>query len=166
MVKLSTILASFSAGFAIAAPGTVNREYRLEDIQCRCLTFRSKERPTPCNFLESKGFGWRSAHTLASQYDIQVQLASKSSISEVLSVSTPLPNDLLQIVALGDAQSASSEMRAGASQNKIVCGFGKEVRQLSHCQEYESTSHFAGQVIAWLMLLIIVYAAGEYIWTA
>ena len=165
MVKSSTILVGLSAGFTLAAPVTENRAYRLEDIQCRCLTFRSNERPTPCNFLESKGFGWRSAHTLASQYNIPVQLASKSSISEVLSVSTPLPNDLLQIVALGDAQSASSEMKADASQNKIVCGFDKEVRQLSHCQEYEGASHVAGQVIAWLMLLIIVYAAGEYIWT-
>lgn len=164
MVKC-TILAGLSAGFALAAPVTENREYRLEDIQCRCLSFRSNERPTPCNFLESKGFGWRSAHTLASQYDIQVQLASKSSISRVLSIPTPLPNDLLQIVTLGDAQSALSEMKADVSQNKIVCGFVEEVRQLSHCEEYEGTSHFAGQVIAWLMLLIIVYAAGEYIWT-
>jgi hypothetical protein len=165
MVNLSTVLAGISAGSALAVPVTENREYRLEDIQCRCLTFRSNERPTTCNFLESKGFGWRSAHTLASQYDIQVQLACKSSISKLLSISTPLPNDLLQIVTLGDAQSSSSEMEANASQNKIVCGFGKEVRQLVHCQDYEGTSHFAGQVIAWLMLLIIIYAAGEYIWT-
>jgi hypothetical protein len=92
MVNLSTVLAGISAGSALAVPVTENREYRLEDIQCRCLTFRSNERPTTCNFLESKGFGWRSAHTLASQYDIQVQLASKSSISKLLSISTPLPN--------------------------------------------------------------------------
>jgi hypothetical protein len=165
MVKLSTILSGLSAGFAFASPVRENREYRLEDIQCRCLTFRPNERPTSCNFLESKGFGWRSAYTLASQYDIQVQFASKSCISRVLSISTPLPNDLLHIVTLGDAQSASSETTVDVSQNKIVCGFDEEVRQLSHYQEYEATSHFAGQVIAWLMLLIIVYAAGEYIWT-
>lgn len=121
MVKLSAILAGLSAVFAYATPVTEHQSQRLEDIQCRCLTLRTNERPTPCNFFDSKGFGWRSAQALASQYDIQIQFASKSSISKVLSIPTPLPNELLSTVSLGDAQSVSSEVKPNGSQNKIVC---------------------------------------------
>lgn len=162
LVRSSTVFAGLSAGFAFATPMTEHRKHRLEDIQCRCLTFRANERPSPCNFFDSKGFGWRSAQILASQYDIQVQFASKDTIAEVLSIPTPLPNDILQTVSNSDALSASSQ--SDTSHNKIVCGFGKEVRRMSNHQELEEESHFVGQVIAWLMLLIIIYAAGEYVW--
>lgn len=162
--RLSTFVAALGVSFAFAAPAMEHRDHQLEDIQCRCLTFRADERPTPCKFFESTGFGWRSAQTIASQYDIKVQFASKSTISKVLAISAPLPSEVLQVTSTGDARSALREV--GTSQNKIVCGLGKEVRHMTHHYENESSGgHFVGQVIAWLMLFIILYAAGEYIWT-
>lgn len=158
---LGTFVVALSLQSAFAAP-TI--EKRLEDIQCRCLTFRANEKPTTCNFLESEGFGWRSAQILASQYDIKVQFASKDAVSKVLSATDPLPSDVLQTASSGDAQSASNE--ANISRNKIVCGFGKEVRRMTHRhRDSEPESHFLGQVIAWLTLFIALYLVGEYVWT-
>lgn len=165
LFRFSTLVAALVVGTAFAAPAMehTKKEPHLEDIQCRCLTFRANERPTPCNFFESKGFGWRSAQILASQYDINIQFASKSTISKALSIPAPLPSDVLQTTSTGDAQSASTD--ANINQNKIVCGFGKEVRYMTHHhQHHQPDGHFVGQVIAWLMLLIILYAAGEYVW--
>lgn len=146
---------------AHAVPMTENR---LEDIQCRCLTFRANDKLTTCNFFESKGFGWRSAQMLASQYDIKVQFASKSTISKVLSATQPLPSDMLQTTSSGDVQSTPNE--SNMSQNKIVCGFGKEVTKMTHRHHNsEPQSHFASQVLGWLLLFIAFYVVGEYIWT-
>ena len=150
LFKFGHLVAALSLHTALAAP---SMEHHLEDIQCRCLTFRANERPTSCNFLESKGFGWRSAQILASQYDIKVQFASKSTISKVLLIPAPVPSDVLQTASTVDAQSASKDVNM--SQNKIVCGFGQEVRHMSHHhREGEPDTHFVGQVIAWLMLFI------------
>jgi hypothetical protein len=167
LLKFGILVAALGLHTAFAAPAMEHGEHgehRLEDIQCRCLTFRANERPTPCNFLESKDFGWRSAQILASQYDIKAQFSSKSTISKVLAISAPLPNDVLQAISSGDAQTAPKEVNI--SQNKIVCGFGKEVRRMTRHHRYqEPESHFVGQVIGWIMLLIALYVVGEYIWT-
>ena len=164
LFKTSTLIAALSLHTAFAAPAMERHEHHLEDMQCRCLTFRANEHPTPCSFFESKGFDWRSAQILASQYDIKIQFASKSTISKVLSIPAPLPSEVLQATSIGDAQSASREVNT--SQNQIVCGFGKEVRRMSHHHRgYEPESHFVGQVIGWLMLFIALYVVGEYVWT-
>lgn len=156
---MSAIVASLGA-LTFASPARGHREYRLEDIQCRCLTFRTNQRPSPCDFLDSGDFGWNLAQTLASQHDVPIQFAYQSTIDKVLSIPTPLPNKALQAVSVGDASG-----EANVNRNKIVCGFGKEVKQMSGYQDYEGEGHYVGQVIAWLMLLIILYSAGEYIWT-
>ena len=166
LFKLSTLVAALSLQSAFAAPAMEHRENHVEDIQCRCLTFRANERPTPCNFFESKGFGWRSAQILAAQYDIKVQFASKTTISKVLSIPAPIPSDVLQTTSFGPAQLAAKD--ANMSQNKIVCGFGKEVRRMTHHhhhRHHEPESHFVGRVVGWLMLFIILYVVGEYAWT-
>ncbi|KAJ8113627.1 hypothetical protein OPT61_g4282 [Boeremia exigua] len=164
LFKSNIFVAALGLSSVLAAPAIGHREHPLEDIQCRCLTFRVNELPTPCNFFESRGFGWRSAQTLASQYDIQVQFASKNTISKVLSISTPLPSDVLQATSAGDAQSALGE--ANSSENKIVCGFGQEVGDMSRDhRDLVSEDRFVGLVIAWLMFFIILYVAGEYVWT-
>jgi hypothetical protein len=156
----NSIIAALGLQTALAAP-TMERP-NLDEIQCRCLTFRANEAPTPCNFFESKGFGWRSAQILASQYDIKVQFASKSTISKVLSIDTPLPSDVLQITSYGDAQSDSKE--TNRSENKIVCGFGGEVRRMSsYDRSHEPQDHYVGQVVGWLMFFITLYVVGEYI---
>ncbi|KAF1365864.1 hypothetical protein EJ07DRAFT_170608 [Lizonia empirigonia] len=161
LFELGTFVVALSLQTAFAAP---TMEKPLEDIQCRCLTFRANEKPTTCNFLESKGFGWRSAQILASQYDVKVQFASKDAVSKVLSATHPLPSDVLQTASSGDAQSASN--KANISRNKIVCGFEKEVRRMTHRhRDSEPESHFLGQVIAWLILFIALYVVGEYVWT-
>ncbi|KAF1934026.1 uncharacterized protein M421DRAFT_110822 [Didymella exigua CBS 183.55] len=161
----STLAAILTVGIVLAAPALDqwNEEPQLEDIQCRCLTFRANEQPTTCNFFESEGFGWRSAQILASQYDIKVQFASKRTISKVLAIPAPLPSDVLRTTSTGDAQSASRD--ESVSQNKIVCGFEREVRHMTHRHQIEPHTHFIGQVIAWLVLMMVLYAAGEYLWT-
>ncbi len=162
--RSSILIAVLSVSSALAAPAITQREYLLEDIQCRCLTFRANEGPISCNSFESKGFGWESAQALASQYDVRVHFASKETISKVLAIPAPLPSDVLQVTSAGDVQSALGGMKR--SQNKIVCGIGKEVVYMSHDhQDLQSEGRFVGQVIAWLMLFVILYAAGEYVWT-
>jgi hypothetical protein len=166
LFRFSALVAVMTASTALAAPAMkhMEKEPLLEDIQCRCVTFRANEQPTPCNFFESKGFGWRSAQTLASEYDIKVQFASKSTISRVLAISVPLPSDVLETTSTGDALSTSRHVNI--SQNKIVCGFRKEVRHMTRLHlNVEPGYHVVGQVVAWLILLIIFYAAGEYLWT-
>ncbi|KAF3046691.1 hypothetical protein E8E11_004164 [Didymella keratinophila] len=165
LFSLSALVAAIAASTALAAPAMdrLKKEPHLEDIQCRCLTFRANERPTPCNFFESKGFGWRSAQILASQYDIKVQFASKNTISRVLAIPAPLPSEILDTTSKGDALSESSD--ENISQNKIVCGFGREVRHMTHHHlNVDPESRYVGQVIAWITLFIILYAAGEYVW--
>ena len=127
----------------------------------RCITFRSPSPPISCNFLESPGFGWHSAQTLAAQYDIKIQFASKRTIASVLAVPAPLPSDVLQTTGAGDAEAA---LAVDAQQNKIVCGFGGEVGRMTQ-RLGEPQTHFVGQVLAWLVLLVVVYAAGECVWT-
>lgn len=165
LFKFSALVAVITVSTALAAPAVdhLKKEPHLEDIQCRCLTFRANERPTPCNFFESKGFGWRSAQILASQYDIKVQFASKSTISRVLAIPAPLPSDVLDTTSKVDALSDSRD--ENISQNTIVCGFGKEVRHMTHHHlNIKPESRYVGQVVAWITLLIILYAAGECIW--
>jgi hypothetical protein len=165
LLKFSALVAAIAASTALAAPAMdhLKKEPHLEDIQCRCLTFRANEKPTLCNFFESKGFGWRSAQILASQYDIKVQFATKSTISRVLAIPAPLPSNILDTTSKGDALSESRD--ENISQNKIVCGFGREVRHMTHGHlNVDPESRYVGQVIAWITLFIILYAAGEYMW--
>ncbi|KZM19780.1 hypothetical protein ST47_g9158 [Ascochyta rabiei] len=157
LFRLGTFVAALSLQTTFAAP---TMENHVEDIQCRCLAFRTNERPTLCNLFEPRDFGWRSAQTLASQYDIKVQFASESTLSRVLSATTPLPSDVLQTTSYGDAQSESKE--GNISQNKIVCGFGKEVRHMTqHYRHHEPESHFVGRVLGWLMLFIALYSSRD-----
>lgn len=164
LFRFGTFVAALSLQTTFAAPTTEDhQEPQLDDIQCRCLTFRTNDRPMPCTFFESKGFNWKSAQRLASENDIKVQFASKSTISKVLSVSSPLPSEVLQVTSYGDAQSASKG--ASVNQNKIVCGFGGEVGYMTYQhRSHELESHFVGQVIGWLMLFIALYVVGEYVW--
>lgn len=166
LCKSSVLIAALAVGTVLAAPASERhvKEVRIEDLQCRCLTYRAHEGPWPCHFLESKGFGWRSGQMLVSQYDMSVQFASKSTIAKVLSIPAPLPNDVLETTRTGDAQSASVD--ANMSQNKIVCGFGREVRHMTHQHRHdEPRTHLVGHAIAWLTLFMILYAAAEYVWT-
>lgn len=167
LFNFSAVVMAITAGTALAAPADYpNKEPRLEDIQCRCLTFRANERPTPCNFFESRGFGWRSAQILASQYDIKVQFASKSTISRVLAIQAPLPNDVLDTTSQGDALSDAGD--ENINQNKIVCGIGREVRHITHHHHHhlndDPDTRYVGRVLAWISLFMILYAAGEYVW--
>lgn len=160
-IKLSAAIAGLGLAFGtFASPAAERREHSLEDIHCRCLTFRTNERPAPCDLMDPKGFNWGSARTLASQYGVRLQFAYKSTIDKVLSIPAPLPNDVLQAVSGGDA---SSEVNV--SLNKVICGFGNEVEQMSRQQDSEGERHYVAQVIAWLMLFTILYSAGEYVWT-
>ncbi|KAH6620020.1 hypothetical protein C7974DRAFT_224681 [Boeremia exigua] len=164
LLELSVLVAALEVGSAFAAPAVEHHEQHLEDIRCRCLTFSANERPKPCNTLESRDLDWMSAQNLASQLEIPVRFASKTTISKVLAISIPLPTDILQTTGAGDAQSSSSE--AEISQNKMVCGFGQEVRRMSsHSHDREPEDHFVAQVVAWFMLFIGLYLAGEYLWT-
>lgn len=164
LFRFDTFVAALSLQTAFAAPAMeAHQEAQLEDIQCRCLTFRTNDRPTPCNSFEPNGFSWESAQKLASENDIKVQFASKSTISKVLSISSPLPSDVLQVTSYGDALSASEG--ANINRNKIICGFGGEVRYMTHHHtSHEPEGHFVGQIIGWLMLFIALYVVGEYVW--
>lgn len=140
-------------------------EPRLEDIQCRCLSFSTSAKPTLCTYLESQGLDWDTAHLLASENDMKIQFASKNTISKVLAIPKPLPSSVLQSLSHGEAV-APDAADLIKTENKIVCGLGDEAKHIgSHDANLDPECHYVGIVVAGFMCLLIAYLVGDYAWT-
>jgi hypothetical protein len=158
-MRPSSILVAL-LGAASAAP----IDHRLEDIQCRCLSLSTNAKPTLCTHMESHAFDYHTASSLASDYDLEMQFASQDTITKILSIHRPLPSGVLQRISEGQVVSKDATDLL-QQQNKIVCGFGDEVKRLgSHDVSLELECHYIGYGVAAFMLLVLVYVVGEYVW--
>ncbi|KAF2034375.1 hypothetical protein EK21DRAFT_56456 [Setomelanomma holmii] len=150
-----------SAAITLVAP----MDIRLEDIQCRCLSYSTDAKPTLCTYMESHNLDWHTASSLASDYDLKIQFASQTTISKVLSINRPLPSSVLQSISHGEVAPVD-EKELLQRENKIVCGFGDEVRHLgSHDRSLEPECHYIGYLGVAFMLLMVSYVLAEYIWS-
>jgi hypothetical protein len=161
MQPLNILLVLFSASITLAAP----LDHRLEDIQCRCLSFSTDAKPTPCTYMESQRMDWQTANSLATDYDIEIQFASDKTISNILSIHRPLPSSVLRAVNEAEIMPIHEDDLM-QRKNKIVCGFGEEVQHLgSRDKTLEPECHFIGYVVAALMAIVALYVLAEYIWS-
>ncbi|KAF1945111.1 hypothetical protein EJ02DRAFT_339688 [Clathrospora elynae] len=155
------VLSLMGLATILAAP----MQYRLEDIQCRCISFSTSAKPTLCTYLESHGLDWQTAYTLATENGLRIQFASQTTISKFLSISKPLPSSVLRSLGQGEALPLTST-ELMQSQNKMVCGLGDEVKYMSSREtSLEPELHCVGIFIASFMILLVFYVVGEYVWT-
>ncbi|KAF2823396.1 hypothetical protein CC86DRAFT_384760 [Ophiobolus disseminans] len=153
-------LALLGAATTLAAP----MDHRLEDIQCRCLSFSTDAKPTVCTYMGAHKLDWHTATSLASDYDLKINFASQSTITKVLSINRPLPSSVLQTISDGEVMPVDSKDLL-QKENKIVCGFGDEVKHMGDLnRDLEPECHFVGYVGAAFMLLIAFYVLAEYVW--
>lgn len=163
--KASLLLSLLSLTTVLAAPMEVPVDHRLEDIQCRCLSFSTNANPTVCTYLESHGLDWNTTYSLASDYDLKIQFASQSTISKVLSIPKSLPRSMLQSLSNGAARPPNPTDLI-KSQNKIVCGLGDGVKRM--CSDDSNLGpeyHCVSVVVTAFMLFLILYLVGLYVWT-
>lgn len=157
---LGLLFLSSCATSALVAP----MDPRLEDIQCRCLSFTTSAKPTLCTYLESHSLDWHTAYSLAADYDLKIQFASEATITKVLSISKPLPSSVLESISNGEVLPIESTDLI-QSENKIVCGLGEEVQ---HMGTYDSSSgpecHHVGAIVGGLMMVVIIYLIGQHAW--
>ncbi|KAB2099704.1 hypothetical protein AG0111_0g12067 [Alternaria gaisen] len=139
----------------------VPMDHRLEDIQCRCLSFSTNAKPTVCTYLESYGLDWDTAYSLVSDYDLKIQFVSQSTISKVLSIPKSLPRSMLQSLSNGAARPPNSTDLI-KSENKIVCGLSDEVKRMgSDDSNLGSECHCVGIIVTAFMLFLILYLVGQ-----
>lgn len=163
--KASLLLSLLSLTTVLAAPMEVPVDHRLEDIQCRSLSFSTNAKPTVCTYLESHGLDWNTAYSLASDYDLKIQFASQSTISKVLSIPKSLPRSMLQSLSNGAARPPNPTDLI-KSQNKIVCGLGDGVKRMgSDDSNLGPEYHCVSVVVTAFMLFLILYLVGLYVWT-
>ncbi len=151
-------------GFAATVSATP-MNHRVEDIQCRCLSFSTTAaKPTLCSYLDFRGLDWQSAYSLASEHNLKIQFTSQDTISKVLAIPKPLPSSVLASLGRGEALPAPSTARTTKTENKIVCGLGDEVKHIGNVHnDILPGDHYVGLIAAVLMLSIIFYVVGEYI---
>ncbi|KAF2132091.1 hypothetical protein P153DRAFT_354742 [Dothidotthia symphoricarpi CBS 119687] len=147
---LTTILAS-----------PVDRE--LPGIQCRCLSLSMDTTPSACTILGFQSYSWQTAQSLAFKHNLRLEFASQATISHVMSTGRPMSDLVLWAVSHGEADLSPAKERE--TENKMICGYGDEVRKMSGYGGAEPQTHGLGQVLGVFMLLVAAYVAGEYVWT-
>ncbi|KAH3972551.1 hypothetical protein HBI56_002900 [Parastagonospora nodorum] len=160
MQPSNILLALLGASTTLAAP----MDHRLEDIQCRCLSFSTDAKPTPCTYMESQRMDWHTANSLAEDYELEIQFASQHTISNILSIRRPLPDSILDAISEAEVMPVQEEDLM-QRRNKIVCGFDEEVKHLGSHRGMEPECHFVSYVVAALMALVAVYLLAEYVWS-
>ncbi|KAL6712419.1 hypothetical protein ACN47E_000296 [Coniothyrium glycines] len=162
--KSSLFIAATCFMAVLAAP--LQSEHRIEDIQCRCLSFSTSAKPTLCTYLESHGIDWHTAYSLASENELKIQFASMATITKVLSIPKPLPSSILRSLSEGEAQPLESAALM-QSENKIICGLGDEVKHMDSIHSLKGVEpelHHIGMVVGGLTLLLIFYVAGVHLY--
>jgi hypothetical protein len=108
---------------------------------------------------------WDTANTLASDYDLKINFASQSTITKVLFIRKPLPSSMLQSISEGEVLPIDARDLV-QTENKIVCGFGEELRHLGESEGgLETECHFVGWVMGAFMVLLALYVLAEYVWS-
>ena len=159
--KSNLLLFLTSLTSVLAAP---TKQLRLEDLQCRCLTFSTSAAPTLCSYQELLTLDWDTAHSLATVNNLKMQFASRQAMTKVLTIAKPLPSSILQSIHEGQALPLDPAEKV-QNENKIVCGFGDEVQHVGiRDKSVEVEVHYVGTVLGLFMLLLICYLVGEYLW--
>jgi len=155
---------------ASPAPPAPHRHYepRLEDVQCRCLSFPTSPRPTVCSALALHRLDWATAYAFAVDNDVAIRFSSRDTITKILAIPKPLPSGVLASIGAPrpPSQRPPASHDAAASVVQVVCGLGEEVEHLDrdlHLSKPEL--HYIGVVLAALTLFLIVWAMAEYWWT-
>lgn len=163
MFFTNTILLSIGFTSVLAAP---MRYTRLEDLQCRCLTFSTSAAPTLCTYQELLTLDWETAYSLASANRLKIQFASEKTTTKVLSLPRPVPTTILETLQEGEARPLDPSKKV-QHENRIICGFGGEVEHVNGRPSKSLTPeiHYVGTVLGLFMLLMIIYLIGEYVWT-
>jgi hypothetical protein len=140
-------------------------QHRLEDVQCRCLSFSSTAKPTLCNYLEPHVIDWQTAYKLASESDLKIHFTSELTVT-VLAIPRPVPSSVLRSLSEEDTEPLLDPTEMLQNEDKIICGLSDTSKHVEHHeQSMEQETHYAGAVLGFFMLLLIIYVAVEYIWT-
>ncbi|CAA9965599.1 hypothetical protein CFE70_008684 [Pyrenophora teres f. teres 0-1] len=147
-----------------SAFATPTKSLRLEDLECRCLSFSTSAAPTLCTYQELVLLDWDTAYLLATNNDLKIQFASEAAVHQVLSIPRHLPTSVLRTVQEGEARPLDPSSRI-QNENRIICGFGDEIERVGD-DDRDSVPeiHYIGVVLGIFMLLLIVYLIAEYIW--
>ena len=171
MLFSTTLLAALlSCAFAAptsTTPPPTTPDHRLEDIQCHCLTLSTDAKPTVCTYMGAHHLDWQIASTLANDYDLKINFASRDTIDKVLAIRKPLPGSVLRSIREGEA----GVMRDGEGlvkrENRIVCGFGDEGwgNGEGDGEGMGGEGHYVGVVVVGFMGLVACYVVAEYVWS-
>lgn len=180
---LLSLLGLATTAMTVAAAPTPqhHREHRLEDVQCRCLSFSTNAKPTVCSYLALHSLDWDTAYAFAVYNDLGIQFASKATVSKILSIPKPLPSSILLSLGGGKTNMPQSQRPLpsrephqqqgrpegpAASVIQVVCGLGDEVKHLGSDVHFSKPElHYVGVVLAGLTVFLIVWVMGEYFWT-
>jgi hypothetical protein len=132
---------------------------RLEDLQCRCVSFSTDAKPTLCTYMESYRLDMHTATSFARDHDLAIQFASPDTVDRVLRIRKPLPSYVLRML---EEDGCEDEVRE--RENRIVCGFRDEVRGLDG-RGIGEEEHFVGWFVCAFVGIVGVYLAGEYLWS-
>ena len=150
--KSKLLLSFVGLASVIAAP---TKQPRLEDLQCRCLTFSTSAAPTLCSYQELLTLDWDTAYSLATVNDLKIQFASKKAMTKVLALPKPVPTSILLSVHEGQVRPLDPAKKV-QNENRIVCGFGDEVEHVGdHEKSLEVEVHYVGTVLGLFMLLLL-----------
>ncbi|KAF2876870.1 hypothetical protein BDV95DRAFT_131873 [Massariosphaeria phaeospora] len=166
MAPTSTTLFFLFALLGLAAASPVRRA--AATLQCHCVDFSPVSSPTACSIPDSQDLAWAAARAFAATHDLDVLFASQATISKVLQSTEPLPTSVA--IRLSEGLPLPLDYQGvRESGSKMVCGMGNEVRAklLENSVERDGVQSDlnVGRVVAVLMLVIIVYAAGDAVFT-
>jgi hypothetical protein len=138
---------------------------RLEDIQCRCLSFSLNSQPILCNYLEPHVLDWQTASNLASRSDLKIHFISELTVTRVLSIPRPLPSSILQSLSEEGSEPSLDPTEMVQNENKIICRLSDGAKHISSQDQSVEPGHYVGVVLGVFMLLLLLYVVGEYLWT-
>jgi hypothetical protein len=120
--------------------------------------------------MDSHKLDWHTASTFAAEHNLKLHFASQDTVSKILSINRPLPSSMLLSIGEGHALEAQESEWMVQSGNRIVCGFGDEVDDMSGGGENEGLEleaeevHFVSHVLAGIMVWGIGYVLMAWAW--
>jgi hypothetical protein len=150
-----TLTLLFLATTITATPMTT----RLEDLQCRCVSFSTTAKPTLCTYMESYRLDMHTATSFARDHDLAIQFASPATVDRVLHIRKPLPSYVLRML---EEDGCDAEVRE--RENRIVCGFRDDVKEYEG-REIGEDEHFVGWFVGAFVGIVVLYLGAEWVWS-
>ncbi|KAF1958597.1 hypothetical protein CC80DRAFT_15248 [Byssothecium circinans] len=153
----------------LASPAMASPIDTLASLQCSCLTFHAYAQPAACTMERSQNLSWPAAQSFASAHHLDITFVSPTTVSRVLEVEQPLPTSVLMSM-YGSRGRARQE-----TGSRIVCGAWDEVKRKYLVESVERSKVVGGEgrrcdglvseIVGILLLMLMVYAVGEYVWS-